>query len=107
MMELEQTGPETWQSFIYRIVRRRARIELFGLSKEITQLDICRRDEQPCHNWSDLQDIKNQLHGPENEALELYPAESRLVDPSNHYLLWCVPKGIRLPIGHTTRVTNG
>ena len=26
--------------------------------------------------------------------MDLYPAESRLVDPSNRFYLWCVPKGV-------------
>jgi hypothetical protein len=35
------------------------------------------------HDWRDLQRIKNQLVGPECEAVELYPAESRKVDTAN------------------------
>jgi len=59
-------------------------------------LGIYCADGEPRHDWRDFQRIKNQLCGPEWEALELYPAESRLIDPSNYYLLWCAPK---IPIG--------
>lgn len=51
-------------------------------------------DETAHHDWRDFQQIKNDLCGPEWEAVELYPAESRLVDPSNRFYLWCVPKGV-------------
>ena len=40
------------------------------------------------HDWRDFQRIKNELVGPEYEAVEVYPAESRLVDTANQYHLW-------------------
>jgi hypothetical protein len=43
-----------------------------------------------------MQKIKNQVVGQEWEALELYPAESRLLDPSNLFILWAYPA---IPIG--------
>jgi len=33
------------------------------------------------------------------EAFELYPAESRLLDPSNYYTLWCFPGLKRIKVG--------
>jgi hypothetical protein len=39
--------------------------------------------------WNDKQEIKNQLCGREVEAIELFPAESRMVDTFNMYHLWC------------------
>lgn len=51
-------------------------------------------DETAKHDWRDFQRIKNDLVGEEWEAVELYPAESRLIDPSNRFYLWCVPKGV-------------
>jgi len=52
------------------------------------------------HDWRDLQRIKNELVGPEFEAIEIYPAESRLVDTCNQYHLfvfktWKPPQGFR------------
>ena len=35
----------------------------------------------------------------EIEAIEIYPAESRLVDTSNQYWLWCLPPGEHVPVG--------
>lgn len=51
-------------------------------------------DETARHDFRDYQRIKNDLVGDEWEAVELYPAESRLSDPSNRFFLWCVPKGV-------------
>ena len=51
-------------------------------------LDIRRLDGGACKNWRHFQQIKNELVGPEFEAVELFPAESRLVDAGNQYHLW-------------------
>lgn len=52
------------------------------------------------HDWRDFQRIKNELVGPEFEAIEIYPAESRLVDTANQYHLyvfktWRPPQGFQ------------
>lgn len=65
-------------------------------------LSIKRLDKAWIHDWRDLQRIKSELLGPEVEAVELYPAESRLVDEANQYHLWAypdMPAGTFLPIG--------
>jgi len=49
---------------------------------------IRRLDRQAIHNWQHFQEIKNQILGPECEAVELYPKESMLVDARHHYHLW-------------------
>ena len=55
----------------------------------------------------DLQRIKNPLRGPDCEAVELYPAEERLVDTANQYHLWgsTDPK-FRFGFGFGTRFTT-
>lgn len=55
--------------------------------------------------FRDFQRIKNELVGPEWEAVELYPAESRLVDSANQYHLWCQP--FRFHFGFRTRLVDG
>ena len=63
-------------------------------------LSIKRRDKDVLHDWRDLQEIKNLIVGPEHEAVELYPAESRLVDSANQYHLWVLADaGTRFPFG--------
>lgn len=67
-------------------------------------LSIRRQDRQPCRDWRDFQRIKNQLAGPEYEAMEIYPAESRLVDMANQYHLWCFP--FALGVGFEKRLVG-
>jgi hypothetical protein len=51
-------------------------------------LTICRLDGGPCDEWSDLQQIKNELVGPENEAVRPFPPERQPHDPPGACLLW-------------------
>lgn len=68
-------------------------------------LSVKRRDRAAIHDWRDLQTIKNMLVGPEHEAVELYPAESRLVDTANQYHLYCLTTtGQRFPFGFKQRL---
>lgn len=70
---------------------------------EVTWLSIKRRDRAPVgdERFRDFQEIKNKLVGEEAEAVELYPAESRLVDTCNQYHLWVV--NVRFPFGFPRR----
>jgi hypothetical protein len=54
-------------------------------------LSIRRQDRKAIMDWRDLQWIKNELLGPEEEAIQIFPAESRLLDTSNQYWLWSYP----------------
>ena len=47
------------------------------------QISYHRHDRAPIRDWRIGQRIKNEVLGPEWEAVELYPADSRLVDTSN------------------------
>lgn len=69
-------------------------------------LSIRRNDRKPIHDWRHFQAIKNDIAGPEREAVELYPAESRLVDTSNQYHLWVAPEGERYQIGWARRIVS-
>lgn len=74
----------------------------------IWHLSVKRIDKEPIMDWRDLQDIKNKLAGPEVEAIQLFPAESRLVDSANQYHLWCIMKEgkerqPKIPVGWTQR----
>lgn len=66
-------------------------------------LSIKRVDGAAIHDWRDLQRIKNEILGEEAEGVELYPAESRLVDGANQYHLW-VLVGSRFPFGFSDRL---
>ncbi len=65
----------------------------------VTHLSIKRNDRGPIHDWRDFQIIKNTFCGDDAEGVEIYPAESRLVDTSNQYHLWVFPPGDHLPLG--------
>jgi len=63
-------------------------------------LSIKRRDRKAVHDWRHLQRIKDELVGPEHDAVEIYPAASRLIDTSNQYHLWVIAEeGVRFPVG--------
>ena len=87
---------ETWANDLYVVIAR-------SLPRGATHLSIRRQDRKPCRDWRHFQQIKNQLCGPEREGLELYPAESRLVDGANSYHLWVMPAGVQLEIGWKVR----
>lgn len=72
----------------------------------VTWLSIKRNDNAPIHNWQHLQQIKNDVCGEEKEALELYPAMSRIVDAENRYHLWVFPKGSITDFGFKYRVVK-
>ena len=65
----------------------------------VTHLSIKRHDNEPCTDWRDFQEIKNQICGPEREGMQIHPAESRLVDGANQFHLWVLPEGMKIPIG--------
>jgi hypothetical protein len=88
-----------WQNNCYQVIAREHADGPFGAYVHLT---IRSTDGSARHDWRDFQRIKNELVGPETEAVELYPAESRLVDTANHYHLW-VFKEHRFPLGMTQR----
>jgi len=65
-------------------------------------LSIKRLDKQAIRDWRDLQRIKNELIGSEAEAIELFPAESRLIDGANQFHLWALLAPHRFPFGFST-----
>ena len=52
----------------------------------------------PRHDWLAFQQIKNQLVGPDQEMVELYPADSRMVNCVNMYHLWGTI-GVKIMLG--------
>jgi len=55
------------------------------------------------HDWREMQRIKNEIMGDEREAVELFPAESRLVDTSNQFHLFVMPVGEQMGFGYGYR----
>lgn len=75
----------------------------FGLDGYV-HLSIKKLLKEPHVDWRDMQKIKNDLCGEQREAVEIYPAESRLVDTSNQYHLWVLPRGEQVPFGFEQRM---
>ena len=75
---------------------------------DVIHLSIIPLDGSTGHPWSKFQQIKNMLVGPEYEAIEIYPAESRLVDMGTNYHLWVfITPHFRVPMGWTSRMVGG
>lgn len=70
-------------------------------------LSIRRQDRGPIRDWRHMQRIKNELCGEDAEGVELYPAESRLVDEANQFHLYILPVGARWPCGVWERQVGG
>lgn len=79
-----------------------------GFGVPMLHISCKRRDREPLHDWRVKQDIKNAIVGPQCEAAELYPAESRLVDTANQYHLWAFddPR-FDFPFGFRERLVLG
>ena len=89
-------APQVFLNNLYRVQVRR--------EPTVVHLSIARLDGEPCKNWRHFQQIKNEIVGPEFEAVELFPAESRLVDMDNEYHLWVnVSPTFRYPFGYERR----
>jgi len=102
--ERQDEPDEQWTNDTYFVtLRRHAKDPVFGSRGGMIQLGIASHDGTARHDWRDFQAIKNQLAGAECEAFELYPAEARLLDPSNYFTLWCFPGVKRLKVGHEIR----
>jgi hypothetical protein len=97
-------GAGHWENSLYNVtVREYGKDSVFRTDGGMIQLGINAADGTARHDWREFQEIKNRFAGPECEAFELYPAESRLIDPSNYYTLWCFPGLRRLKIGVDVR----
>jgi hypothetical protein len=51
-------------------------------------LDIKRHDRKAIINWRHMQQIKNEVCGTQSEGVQLFPAESRLLDEANSYHIY-------------------
>ena len=74
-----------------------------GHAGQMMHINIRRRDGGMFKDWRHFQQIKNEIAGPEREAVEIYPAESRKVDTSNKWHLWVLPEGTKLELGWPQR----
>ena len=74
-----------------------------GREDRMLHINIRRRDGGMFKDWRHFQQIKNEIAGPEREAVEIYPAESRKVDTTNKWHLWVFPEGMKVELGWADR----
>ena len=73
----------------------------------LRDLSVTHRDGGTGRDWRDYQQIKNDLIGKECEAVELYPADSRLVDSADSFHLWGIAdEEFRFPLGFGDRLVT-
>lgn len=85
----------TWANSFYAVVVFEHPTE-WGF---VRQLQVMRHDRQPIRSWQDMQRVKNEILGESAVVVEVYPAESDVVDTAHAYHLWEIPSGRSLPFG--------
>jgi len=103
MLEADPQYVGTFKNHLYQVMMREYPYEPGDTSRMISWLIIRRIDSEAVHDWRHFQRIKNELCGTDREGFEMYPAESRLVDTSNQYHLFVMPKGVDMPFGYEYR----
>lgn len=99
LLEHERNRYELWANSRYQVAVYR--------HGDMVHLSIKRIDNMTLRDWRDLQRIKDELVGPENEAVELFPARSRMVDTANQFHLWCLADPeMRIPVGFAERLVD-
>jgi hypothetical protein len=93
-----------WRGFYNGKYQVQMRPSQDNAGRAMVILAIRREDRKPIFDWRDVQWIKNQLLGPEIEAVQLFPAESRLVDTANQYYVFAYVDAGVLPFGFPTRM---
>lgn len=67
-------------------------------------LSIKRNDRGAECDWRIFFRIKNDLLGPDREAVQLFPCIDRVVDTANQYFLHVAPKGFVVGVGFLDRL---
>ena len=88
----------------FRVLRsNRFLVQVFNEGNHVFRLSVCRSFIEPNGAWSDkisweeLQDVKQQAGYGESQAVEIYPADSDVVNVANMRHLWVLPEP--LPFG--------
>lgn len=93
---LRVTGVEAWGNDLYNGV-------LVWFDDGSGHFSFKRQDRAAVRDWRHVQSIKNEIAGPDREAVEIYPPESQLVDGANEYHLWILPPGQICQLGFRNR----
>ena len=94
-------GVEVFKNDLYTVHKTRHQWPGNSNAPAVIHLSIRRNDRHWARDWRHFQKIKNELVDPECEGVELYPAESRLMDTSNQFHIWVLEDpGARFPFGY-------
>lgn len=74
-------------------------VQVYGDPAGPCHLGIHRYDRGCVFPWTDRQRIKNELVGPEREAVEILPPQSEVVDVAPMAWIWVLGPGERLGFG--------
>jgi len=112
-----EDGETYWRNAFYLVMRKELEPER-GLDGAV-RLSMRREDGKAIREWKHIQRVKNEIVGPEREAVEIFPPQSMVTDMSHEHHLFVVPVGVAsvflyehkmgLPEGsamHTVRVGN-
>ena len=80
---------EIWRNTLYE-----AHVRCMDIEGGFYHISLKNNERTTDISWQHKQWIKNDILGNEYEGVELFPAESRMVNTANQYHLWCAPKGI-------------
>lgn len=72
-------------------------IDHLEYKKYKTWLRVWKKDHSDGIGWDELQAVKNLAFGKESVVIEIYPAESKVVNFKNIRHLWLVPNDSKLP----------
>lgn len=107
MAKLGKPPDQVWINNLYQVVIYFNVISEESGWAQMHWLSIKRLDKDWVHDWRHLQRIKNDLIGPEHEGVEMYPAESRLVDTANQYHLFVLAQPhVHFPFGYGNRLVG-
>lgn len=101
----EKQDVEMWQNSRYTVLVFRDEVKAYEGGDgwpAMHHLSI-RRNDRDCpkeERWRDFQRIKTELIGPDNEGVEMYPAEDRVADCANQFHIYVLadPK-VKWPFG--------
>ena len=80
---------ETWGNDRYTVSGHL----LDGKRDGFVEIAVHNHNRTPHVPWRHLQQIKNEVVGPDREAVQLFPAEDRLLDTANEYWIYVYPTG--------------
>lgn len=83
------------------VANSRYQVHIMPHEGGVVHLSIKRHDRGRVgpERYRDFMRIRDELIGPEFEAVEIYPPRSQEVDTANQYHLWVLPAQTSLPFG--------